>query len=84
LQLAENLHVHILWIEITASEPTIRGRVSKSRPYTEADFHVYQKVKGEFEPLPAGHLVLDSETLDVEGMVHLAQAYIRGVNATHG
>lgn len=74
--LAEEFHVPVLWIEMTASEATIQTRVSKSRPYTEADYSVYQKIKGEFEPLPPGHLVLDSDTLDIDDMVRLALAYM--------
>jgi len=69
LLLADELSVPLVWIEITAPEDVIRERVSKTRPYTEADFSVYQKIKSEFEPLPATHLVLDSVTMSTKEML---------------
>jgi len=74
--LADELSVPLIWIEIIAPENVIRERVSKTRAYTEADFSVYQKIKMEFEPLPPGHLVLDSVTKSTKEMLEQAEAYL--------
>lgn len=76
IHLANELHTPIHWIEITASDQSIRERVSKTRPYTEADYSVYQKVKSEFDPLPPERLVLDSDLHTIEEMVQLAVRYL--------
>lgn len=75
--LADELHVPLHWIELVASDLTVRERVSKSRPYTEADYSVYQKVKSEFDPLPPDRLTLDSDILSVDEMVRMAKEYVQ-------
>ncbi|HLF62530.1 MAG TPA: AAA family ATPase [Saprospiraceae bacterium] len=81
--LAEELQVPVHWIEMVASEKTVRERVSKTRPYTEADYSVYQKIKNEFDPLPPGRLTLDSDILKVDDMVRLAKEYIHVTNLAY-
>jgi predicted kinase len=76
IRLSNQLHIPIHWIEIVASEQSIRERVSKKRPYTEADYQVYLKVKNEFDPLPHERLILDSDVHSVEEMVRLAERYL--------
>lgn len=76
IHLANELHTPIHWIEIIASEQSIRERVSKTRPFTEADYNVYLKVKSEFDPLPHERLVLDSDIHTIEEMVQLASRYL--------
>ena len=75
--LAVKINVAIHWIEIMASEETIRQRVSQERPYTEADYAVYLKVRDVFEPLATAHLTLDSDVLDLDEMVHRARQFIQ-------
>jgi len=62
--MAKDLSIDIKWIEITADEETVRKRVSQKRPYSEADFEVYQKVKQQFDPFKGPHLVLKSKDID--------------------
>lgn len=69
IRFAKEQGIPVWWIEIQATEEVVRERVSKSRPFTEADFAVYQKVKLEFDPLPPDRLLLDSMTLTVDEMV---------------
>jgi predicted kinase len=83
IQLSNEMHTPIHWIEITASDQSIRERVSKSRPYTEADYSVYQKVKSEFDPLPTERLVLDSDLHTLEEMVKMAERYIQVPGPSH-
>lgn len=62
--LAKDLSIDVKWIEITADEEMVRKRVSKKRPFSDADFEVYQKVKQQFDPFKGPHLVLTSKNID--------------------
>ncbi|WP_257668810.1 AAA family ATPase [Parapedobacter tibetensis] len=66
LETAMKLQYPLYFIEMRASEETIKERISKKRVDSEADFEVYLKIKEEFEPMQDGHLVLysDQETSD--------------------
>jgi predicted kinase len=66
----------VYFIEIRANEETIKTRVSKPRPDSEADFEVYLNVKREFEPLTEDHLVLYSDREPIERMLDEAMAYL--------
>ena len=55
-ELGRTLEVPVKWVEVRAGEAVVRERVSKPRPYSEADFDVYQKIKSEFEPLQEASL----------------------------
>jgi len=68
-ELAGELGIPVLWIQLTAKEDVVRQRVSATRPYSEADFEVFQKVRREFEPLAAEALRLSSDTEDLPGMI---------------
>lgn len=52
---------HLQFIEVQADEETTRERVSKPREDSDADYAVYLKLKGQFEPLDQDHLVLRSD-----------------------
>ena len=64
-------------IEVRADEETIRQRVQKNRPISEADFDVYQFIKQEWEPLDAPHLVLESTNHNIDDMLQQAQEYLK-------
>lgn len=68
-ELGRDLGIPVKWIEVTAAEDLVRQRVSVTRPYSEADFDVFQKIRREFEPLGAEVLRLSSDTEDLSGMV---------------
>lgn len=74
--LSRSLGVPIVWIAITASEETIRERTEKQRPYSEADFEVYQSIKAKFENLKHIDLSLDSDSDSVEEMVDQTMAHL--------
>lgn len=78
--LATAFKVRLSWIELIAAEETVRERVSKTRPYSEADYEVYLKIKNAFEPLPGAHLTLDSGVLSMEEMLQQASAYLRDID----
>lgn len=79
LQLAKEFNAQVSWIEVTASEETIRERVSRSRPFTEADYNVYLKAKRERDPLPPERLILDSGNSSPDEMVEQAKKYLHQI-----
>ena len=76
IELAEQLEVPLFWMEIHASERIIRQRVEKARPWSEADFEVYKKIKATYEPLNFKHLVLESGEKSIEEMLESAILYL--------
>jgi predicted kinase len=67
----------VKWIEIRAGEEVVRERVSATRPYSEADFGVYRKIRGEFEPLKGGEvLTLHSDSGDLPAMLAKAVEFL--------
>jgi predicted kinase len=66
----------LIWIQTTASEATVRERVSKKRVFSEADFAVYQKVKAAFEPLEEEVLTLTTDQLSTTQMLAAVDAFI--------
>lgn len=75
-RLAEACHVPIFWVEIKAQEATIRDRIAKPRPDSEADFSVYEKIRDAEEPLQEPHLVLWSDAQSLNEMVEALDAFI--------
>ncbi|MEZ4825000.1 MAG: ATP-binding protein [Bacteroidia bacterium] len=64
------------FIEIFADDNVIRSRLQYKRPYSEADYEVFQKIKTLFEPLEQPHLKLDSGLLSTEEMLQLTEGYL--------
>jgi predicted kinase len=76
LKLAEELRVPIHWVELKADEATIQQRLQHDRPYSEANFQVYQKIKEQYEPLPDDHLVLSSDLYPMETLLEMTRSYL--------
>ncbi len=68
--------VPLRWIEVCAAEATIRERVAKPRPDSEADFVVYEKIRDAAEPIAEPHLVLWSDATTVGKMVDSMVEYL--------
>lgn len=66
----------VKFIELWADEKTTRERLSKERPYSEADYGVYLTLKKAQEPLPITHLVLKSGDDDCNGRLMKALDYL--------
>ncbi len=64
-------------IEVWVDEDIIKQRLKKSRPYSEADFKVYQLLKQQWEPLQQPHLILESG--DIGDMLSKAVKYLKDV-----
>lgn len=73
---SEKLNSHCYLIRIEANESDIKERLKKSRPFTEADYSVYKKVKKEFENVGYRHLILNSSEEGIEEMLLKALNYI--------
>ncbi|MCO5725052.1 AAA family ATPase [Robiginitalea marina] len=74
--LAHEYGVLAKWIEVCAGEETVRDRMSTPRPYSEADFGVYQKVKTAFEPLTEPFLRVYSDRDGMEEMLAKSLKYL--------
>lgn len=72
---AESMISNVFIISLTADEDTLRKRLSRKRPDSEADFEVYEILKAESEPINREHLTLDSSKLSLEEMVHKVLEY---------
>jgi predicted kinase len=70
----------ISFIEIRADENTIRERLKKPRPYSEADFEVYKLISKENEPLGEPHLILNSTDHNINAMIQKATDYLKTNN----
>lgn len=76
IQLASDLNTPLKWVEICASESTIRERVSRPRPDSEADWKVYESIRDAFEPVSDPHLTLHSDVQSGEEMLLLLDKYL--------
>jgi predicted kinase len=75
-ELGERHGIPLKWIQVSAAEGVVRERVSRERPYSEADFKVYKKIRQAFEPLqePCLKVLSDRETLPE--MIRKAKVFI--------
>lgn len=73
-------HGGILFIEIQADENIIRERLKKERPYSEADFNIYQLISEQNESLTEPHLILKSTDHNIAEMISKAKEYLEMKN----
>jgi predicted kinase len=76
IDLAAENGADLRWIELRASEETIRERVSRPRPDSEADYEVYLKIRDASEPLETPHLVLWSDQEPLDALVEKIHQYL--------
>ena len=65
------------FIEITANPDLIRRRLKKERPFSEADFDVYELTRHQWQPLGEPHLSLESTDENIDYMLERAVNYLR-------
>ncbi|TDN83809.1 hypothetical protein DET49_1208 [Salegentibacter sp. 24] len=70
-------------IEIWADENVIKERLKKARPFSEADFNIYQIIKQQWEPLEQPHLKLKSTNMNIDDMLQKALNYLKNDKATN-
>jgi predicted kinase len=73
--LVEKLGCANYWVLVDADEALIKERVGRPRKESEADFKVYQLLKGEYEAPHQPHLKLTSTDENLEEMLEKAKAY---------
>jgi predicted kinase len=73
----------LFFIEVQANERVIRERVRRSRPYSDADFPVYKRLKKEWEPLELPHLILESTDDNIDTMLQKALKYLKNDTRAH-
>lgn len=72
IRLAKKWNAKLKWIEVKATEKTIRQRMQMRRKDSEADMGVYFQIKARWEPLDGEHLTLWSDKLTIEEMLEKA------------
>jgi predicted kinase len=72
----------VFYIRLHSGERTIKERLKKSRPYSEADFEVYKLIQQQWEPFNEPHLVLESTNNNIEEMLLKAAQYLGWKNDT--
>lgn len=75
-ELGRTLGVPVKWVEVHAAEDVVLERVSQPRPYSEADYEVYLKIREAFEPLEEGALKVHTDREAVATMVEQVLRYI--------
>ncbi|NER11616.1 hypothetical protein SAMN06265375_10313 [Muriicola jejuensis] len=69
-------------IEVQASEALIRRRLKKSRPYSEADFEVYELLRNQWSSVEQPHLILESTDDNIDDMLTKALDYLSNDTGT--
>lgn len=67
----------IFFIEVRANFPLTRERLKIHRPDSDADFEVYKKIKKQWEPFEADHLILQSTNVNITEMLQIASDYLK-------
>lgn len=66
----------MVWIEVTADEDIVRTRLAMPRRDSEADLHVHQLIRSEWEPLEGDFLSLPSTSDNIDDMLARALQYV--------
>ncbi len=74
--LARSCGCPLRWIELQTGMAAIKDRVSRKRPYSEADLAVYEKIKALYEPLPEPYLILETDALALNTLVETAEEFL--------
>jgi predicted kinase len=78
----EKAEKQVFLIEIQASKALVRERLKKSRPYSEADFEVYELIRGQWDALERPHLILQSTDDNIDEMLTKALEYLSNDTGT--
>lgn len=76
LELARSVPCTIRWLELRTGEESIKERVVKKRPFSQADLAVYHTIKKVYEPLKAMHLILKTDGVTLDALVNAALKFI--------
>jgi len=70
----------IIYIEVRAEELLVKERLKRSREDSEADFHVYRKIKNKWQPLYEDHLILHSTDDNLNAMLEKTAGHLQQMN----
>jgi predicted kinase len=76
IDLAANMNCCWQILQITASDKTVKERVSQKREFSEANYEVYQHIKASYEAIKEPHFILNSDEMPVEQMIVQAKEYM--------
>jgi hypothetical protein len=76
---AKSLKVEPVFIFTTASDETIKERLSRPREDSEADYEVFLKIRSIFESPEEAHLLLHTDQQPIEESIAIAQEYLKEV-----
>jgi len=71
----------VYFVEMRATEKTVKERLKSEREYSEADFKVYKKIKSTYEQLKEPHLVLWTDESDVNELIGKLNTYLNDQRA---
>ncbi len=64
------------FIEVTAKDVLVKERLHTRRKDSDADISVYEKIKGQWDPMQQPHLHLESNNQNIDEMLQKATHYI--------
>lgn len=74
-EVARACQVAFFWVEMHASEDSLRERLMRPRSDSEADFSVFLSLRAQHEPIDRPHLELWSDKMALEDMVECIRNY---------
>jgi len=66
----------VYFVEMRATEKTVKERLKSEREYSEADFKVYKKIKSTYEKMTEPYLVLWTDENNVNELIRQLKIYI--------
>ncbi len=66
----------LFFVKVWADESIIKERLKRNRPYSDANFEVYQRIQQQWEPLKEPHLLLESSDGNIHSMLQKAAQYL--------
>ncbi|SIN65153.1 AAA family ATPase [Algoriphagus halophilus] len=75
-QLSSRFEVSLSTILVEANESLVKKRLAKPRKRSEANYEVYLKMKGDFDPIRSPYIAITSGESNLESMLRQAMDYI--------
>jgi predicted kinase len=74
-RLAEECGATCRWVQLRVSEDSVRTRLAKPRPDSEANPSVYENLRNQWEEIEGEHLTLTADVLSTEALVGAIREY---------
>lgn len=78
IQLAKDLNIELLWIEVLANEELVKERLKEERVDSDADYDIYKLIKEQYEPFIDSPKILriSSSNGNINEMLKTANEYL--------